>query len=168
MSNGRLPRFRRAGCSFGDHADWREACPYAWIILRDGSFDIPAGCAELVARLPKASAEFLYAVTEFPLTPGGTIDSAKLYQSQSSSDQMAIPADSVRMPTWSSGNHCFFFTGLPMRRRCFSFTTLKAARRSTGISYPCFRRTGHSLGPPREDSTSLPCHQRWKARRPTG
>ena len=68
---------------------------YAWMILRDGSFDIPADVQELVRRLPrKLQPDFLYAVTEFPLTPGGTIDSAKLYRSSLGQRLKAIPSDS--------------------------------------------------------------------------
>jgi len=66
---------------------------YAWLILRDGSIEIPAEVSELIAqRLPKRlQPDFLYAVTEFPLTPGGTIDSAKLYQSSLAKPPQSSP-----------------------------------------------------------------------------
>lgn len=55
---------------------------HVWLTLRDGSLEMPPEVQDLVARLPKdLQPSVLQAVSEFPLTPGGTIDSAKLYQS---------------------------------------------------------------------------------------
>ncbi|HEU4677887.1 MAG TPA: thioesterase domain-containing protein, partial [Terrimicrobiaceae bacterium] len=55
---------------------------HVWLTLRDGSLETPTEVQALVARLPKdLQPSALQAVSEFPLTPGGAIDSAKLYQS---------------------------------------------------------------------------------------
>lgn len=75
---------------------------YAWLILREGGVDVPQEIQALVKRLPaKLQPGFLYAVAEFPLTLGGTIDSAKLYRS-SRGQQAKSPdtSQSVNSVSW--------------------------------------------------------------------
>jgi non-ribosomal peptide synthetase component F/pimeloyl-ACP methyl ester carboxylesterase len=70
---------------------------YAWLILREGGVSVPQEVHALLGHLPrKLQPDFLYAVAEFPLTPGGTIDSAKLYRS--TLDQPSQSSDTGRKP----------------------------------------------------------------------
>jgi non-ribosomal peptide synthetase component F/pimeloyl-ACP methyl ester carboxylesterase len=65
---------------------------YVWVTLRDGSVEVPQEVRGLIARLPrKLQPDFLHAVTEFPLSLGGTINSGKLYRS-SAGEQVKSPA----------------------------------------------------------------------------
>ena len=57
---------------------------YAWLILRDGSLHVSEEVKGAIMRLPKKlQPDYVNAVAEFALTPGGRIDSAKLYRSLS-------------------------------------------------------------------------------------
>ena len=54
----------------------------AWLILQDRSFHVPEGIQSAIASLPRIlHPDDVHAVAEFPLTPGGRIDSAKLHRS---------------------------------------------------------------------------------------
>ena len=73
---------------------------HAWLILQDRSLHVPEAIESAITSLPKTlQPDYVHAVAEFPLTPGGRIDSAKLHRSltdvQTKASDKVPPADST-------------------------------------------------------------------------
>ena len=73
---------------------------HAWLILQDRGLHVSEAIQNAIASLPRTlQPDYVHAISEFPLTAGGRIDSAKLQRSltdvQTKTSHKVHPADSV-------------------------------------------------------------------------
>ena len=116
---------------------------HAWLILQDRGLHVSEAIQNAIASLPRTlQPDYVHAISEFPLTAGGRIDSAKLQRSltdvQTKTSHKVHPADSV---AWQP---LLLLHTTPNAPALFLVMTSTGVLKSRENLLPCLLKIGHS------------------------